>query len=120
MTTNLDYGITIGATVYDKYWTSCSIKEMFGSPSTFSAVITGSATSDFATITVGADFKLYQYDNVGSGTLRFLGIINTVKRIGFNQMKITGYDYGGKLINSQVSINKVATLKNSRVVIQIL
>ena len=111
MTTNLDYGITIGATVYDKYWTSCSIKEMFGSPSTFSAVITGSATSDFATITVGADFKLYQYDNVGSGTLRFLGIINTVKRIGFNQMKITGYDYGGKLINSQVSINKVATLK---------
>jgi len=109
--TKTDYGITIVSTAYDKYWVNCDIRETIGSPTTFNAVLNGTGTGDFSTIAIGSDFKLYEYDSAGSGTLRFLGTINSVKRNAFNQIEISGYDYGGKLINSNVNANTTASLK---------
>lgn len=96
------YGVTVGSTDYTAKLVNAKVDEKINSISTFDCKLEGLTTTDFSTIVLGADFKIYQYDNSGTGTLRFMGVINSAQRVGFGAMKLSGMDYGAKLINSGV------------------
>lgn len=103
MATKLDFGYTIGGTAYDYFAPSFSLTEEFDSPATWNMVLEGTTTSDFAIVAKNAVFQLYEYDAAGAGTVAFLGMVNSIKRLGFNSILVSGYDNGGKLLNTNIT-----------------
>lgn len=102
MTTS-DYGITVNGNSYDSRWVNTNIRELINQLTVFDIVFEGVETSDFTDLANGKVVQLYEYDSAGSATLRFLGKIIRVKRVGFGRVEIHGYDYGADLLNKTVT-----------------